>query len=330
MSKILDLTRSELEVTIQNIETDQLLICADENVWKIYGQEIGRFFSKDQQQILHLCPEGEKTKTIAELERALEFFLGHGVHRKTQLLAFGGGATTDFGGMVAATCLRGIAWHAVPTSLLGMVDAAIGGKVAVNSKHGKNLIGAFHQPKSVWIDSSFLQTLPADHYQSGLGEVVKYGFLDASIGQMLLEGQPLQKVFAACGAHKQKIVEVDFTEQGIRKSLNFGHTIGHAIEKLYGIPHGIAVLWGMYYELKAFSLKDQINLLQKFSKAVSLEKLENPVQGSLPLDGILPYLEKDKKLGSRGSLEFWIPESPGNMVPKSVLLRDLPQFLQGL
>ena len=142
----------ELGKDIETIKTDQILLVVDSRVWQHYQKALESYQPKNKTIILYKSLEGESTKTIEEYERGVEFFLEKGVHRKAHLLAIGGGATSDYAGFIAASLNRGIEWSVVPTTLLSMVDAAIGGKTGVNSKHGKNLIGAFHMPKNVWIN----------------------------------------------------------------------------------------------------------------------------------------------------------------------------------
>ena len=204
-------------------------------------------------------PEGEEAKSLREAERLWDGFLAHGVDRASPVVAVGGGVVGDLAGFAAASFMRGVPVVQVPTTLLAQVDASIGGKVAVNHPRGKNLIGAFHQPRLVLIDPETLRTLPEREYRSGLAEVVKTGAaLNAELFAALEGGLDalrrrdpdfLETVVAACCAEKARIVEQDEREEtGVRMVLNYGHTVGHALEALSGYRrwlHGEAVSIGM-------------------------------------------------------------------------------------
>jgi 3-dehydroquinate synthase len=204
-------------------------------------------------------PEGEEAKSLREAERLWDRFLAHGLDRASPVVAVGGGVVGDLAGFAAAAFMRGVPVVQVPTTLLAQVDASIGGKVAVNHPRGKNLIGAFHQPRLVLIDPETLRTLPEREYRSGLAEVVKTGAaLSADLFVALerdvealgrREATLLEAVVAACCAEKARIVEQDEREEtGLRMVLNYGHTVGHALEALSGYRrwlHGEAVAIGM-------------------------------------------------------------------------------------
>lgn len=204
-------------------------------------------------------PEGEEAKSLREAERLWDGFLAHGIDRASPVVAVGGGVVGDLAGFAAASFMRGVPVVQVPTTLLAQVDASIGGKVAVNHPRGKNLIGAFHQPRLVLIDPETLRTLPEREYRSGLAEVVKTGAaLNADLFAALEGGLDalrrrdpdfLETVVAACCAEKARIVEQDEREEtGVRMVLNYGHTVGHALEALSGYRrwlHGEAVAIGM-------------------------------------------------------------------------------------
>jgi 3-dehydroquinate synthase len=204
-------------------------------------------------------PEGEEAKSLREAERLWDGFLAHGLDRASPVVAVGGGVVGDLAGFAAASFMRGVPVVQVPTTLLAQVDASVGGKVAVNHPRGKNLIGAFHQPRLVLIDPETLRTLPEREYRSGLAEVVKTGAaLNAGLFASLEGGLEalqrrdaalLETVVAACCAEKARIVEQDEREEtGVRMVLNYGHTVGHALEALSGYRrwlHGEAVAIGM-------------------------------------------------------------------------------------
>jgi 3-dehydroquinate synthase len=204
-------------------------------------------------------PEGEVAKSLDQAGLLGNAFLGHGLDRGSTVMAVGGGVVGDLAGFVAATYMRGIAYVQVPTSLLAQVDASVGGKVAVNHPRAKNLLGAFHQPRLVLVDPATLATLPERQYRSGLAEVVKTGAaLNAELFATLEQNLPalgrrepelLEGVIASCCGEKATIVEQDEREEsGLRMVLNYGHTVGHALEASGGYQrwlHGEAVAVGM-------------------------------------------------------------------------------------
>ncbi|MDD4976669.1 MAG: 3-dehydroquinate synthase, partial [Bacteriovorax sp.] len=223
---------------INNLDTDTILLVVDHLVWSHYSKELILDKIENKKVIFWKSADGEKVKNINDFQNAVEFFLEKGIHRNAHLVAIGGGAVSDFAGFIAATILRGISWSIVPTTLLAMVDASIGGKVAINSKSGKNLIGAYHMPTNVWICPKFINTLPETEKNSGMGEVLKYCFLDYTIYDLAIKKAPIEQIIDACAEFKQKLTTEDFKETGIRRILNLGHSFGHALEFIYNLPHG--------------------------------------------------------------------------------------------
>jgi len=206
---------------------------------------------------LIVVPAGEMAKSLKTVQTCYDLLASHQLERKSFIVALGGGVVGDLAGFVAATYLRGIAFVQVPTTLLAQVDSSVGGKVGVNLKAGKNLVGAFHQPRLVLCDLDTLRALPEREFRAGLAEVIKYGIIyDAKLfGQLernlpkLLKRDPktLAAVIARCCEIKAEVVRQDETESGLRAILNFGHTIGHAIENISGYGkylHGEAIAIG--------------------------------------------------------------------------------------
>ena len=228
---------------INKLQTDTVLIIADHLVWSLYSKDIVLEKIENKKVLFWKASDGEKVKNITDFQNAIEFFLEKGIHRNAHMIVIGGGATSDFGGFVAATILRGIHWSIIPTTLLSMVDASIGGKVAINSKSGKNLLGAFHLPDHVWICPKFLETLPEVEKYSGMGEVLKYCFLDYKIYDLVISKTDMAQIIDECAKFKEKLTKEDLKEVGVRKTLNLGHTFGHAIEYIYNMPHGESVMW---------------------------------------------------------------------------------------
>jgi 3-dehydroquinate synthetase len=206
--------------------------------------------------LVHVLPDGERGKALRQTERAAAALLRAGATRRSLVVAIGGGAVSDAAGFAAATFMRGIPWVAVPTTLLAMVDAAIGGKTGVNLPAMKNAVGAFHPPRAVLADPAALATLPARELRSGLGEVVKYAALDPSLlGRVTaLRGRaPDAALVAACARAKVEVVARDPLERGARKLLNLGHTFGHGVEaagRFERYTHGEAVAIGTAFAFR--------------------------------------------------------------------------------
>jgi 3-dehydroquinate synthase len=216
--------------------------------------------------VLITVPAGETAKSVKMVEHCYDALARHRLERKSFIVALGGGVVGDLAGFVAATYLRGIAFVQVPTTLLAQVDSSVGGKVGVNLKAGKNLVGAFHQPRVVLCDLTTLRSLPAREFRAGLAEVIKYGIIhDATLFERLERDLPkllkrdpeiLEEVIARCCEIKADVVGQDETESGLRAILNFGHTIGHAIENISGYGkylHGEAISIGQVAAAKISS-----------------------------------------------------------------------------
>ena len=212
-------------------------------------------------------PDGERGKTLAELERAAVGLLKAGCTRRSLVVAVGGGAVSDAAGFLAATYMRGIAWAAVPTTLLAMVDAAIGGKTAVNLPAAKNAVGAFHPPSAVLADPAALATLPARELRSGLGEVLKYAALRPALLGRFTAARPAlpdAALVAECARIKVDVVRADPTERGERKLLNLGHTFGHGVEaagRFERWTHGESVAIGLAFAFRLAAVMGRVGPL---------------------------------------------------------------------
>ena len=250
----------------------RVVVITDETVAKLHLAALTA--SLDQAGIAHgtiVLPAGEATKDFAHLERLIEELLGQRVERSTMLVALGGGVIGDISGFAASIALRGLDFVQIPTTLLAQVDSAVGGKTAINTKRGKNLVGAFHQPRLVLADTGALSTLPKRELLAGYAEVVKYGLIDDAPffawleenGPALIAGDAslLRHAVARSCAAKARIVAMDERETGPRALLNLGHTFGHALEAEAGyggsVLHGEAVAAGM---VMAFDLSVRLGL----------------------------------------------------------------------
>lgn len=235
------------------------LIISDTHVAPLYASSLMEVLRRGGYEPAMLTvPAGEASKSLRQAERLLEKLPGLRLDRQSFVVALGGGVVGDLAGFVAATYLRGIAFVQAPTSLLALVDSSVGGKVGVNLPQGKNLVGAFYQPRLVIADTATLKTLPKRELRSGFAEVIKYGaiadaaffrWLEREYRQVLqLNSEALRKVVKRCCELKAKVVSADERESGLRAILNYGHTVGHAMEALVeyeGLLHGEAVAAGM-------------------------------------------------------------------------------------
>ena len=297
VSEILKVEQSLLKNQIQSIESDLILFVVDSGIQKIYPDLIKDLQDLNSKRVLSFVSRcGEDAKSIDEFENGLNFFLEKNIHRNAHLIGIGGGAVTDLAGFIASTLLRGIKWSTVPTTLLAMVDASIGGKTGINSKYGKNLIGSFHMPQKVFINTEFLKTLPLKEYQSGLGEVIKYGMINEDIFNNIVTKKNIDDIILDCANYKNSIVINDFKESGIRQILNYGHTFGHAIEKYYQINHGEAVFWGMYLIGYLFEGKNDLSNLRALNAVFDNPFTKPPwLHKTIPVQNFIDYIKKDKK-----------------------------------
>jgi 3-dehydroquinate synthase len=265
-----------------------------------------------------LLPDGEEHKNLKSLANIYDRMISERFERKSCVLALGGGVVGDLGGFAAATYLRGIPYVQVPTTLLAQVDSSVGGKTGINHESGKNLIGAFYQPRLVIIDVAVLRTLPRRELVAGLAEVIKYGIVqDPALFQLLeqklqkllgLDRQLLTEVIAVSCAIKARVVEADEREDDYRAVLNFGHTIGHALEAVTGyrqLLHGEAVGVGM---VKAVALSVQQGFCDKASlnrvvELVRLAGLPDEIPPGVSPQSLIEAMEVDKKVAG-GKIRF--------------------------
>ncbi|MEN9211091.1 MAG: 3-dehydroquinate synthase [Thermostichus sp. DG_1_6_bins_120] len=279
--------------------------------------------------IPHLCllPAGERYKTLRSLAKIYDAALASGLERASCMIALGGGVIGDMAGFAAATWLRGIPFVQVPTSLLAMVDAAIGGKTGVNHPKGKNLIGAFHQPRLVWIDPTVLKTLPAREFSSALAEVIKYGVIQApDVFEFLEERPKLSRYadFAPADLHhllvrsaecKAWVVQQDEKEGGLRAILNYGHTLGHALESITHYRrylHGEAVAVGMVAAGEIARQMGWWSAAEAERQRRLIERAGLPSQWptGIPWEAVVQAMQADKKV-KQGRVRFILPRRIG-------------------
>lgn len=251
------------------------------------------------QRVFHI-EDGEDAKCLESVEELCRGFSRWGLTRSDVVVALGGGVVTDVAGFAAAVYHRGVAVIHVPTSLLGQVDAAIGGKTGVNLPEGKNLVGAFWQPLAVVCDTETLETLPPREYRSGLGEMAKYAFL----GVDGLRDMSLEDAIAACVACKAEVVVSDERESGRRALLNYGHTLAHAIETAgsYDLRHGEAVAIGLVYAANLARCLGRIDdeRVREHEKLVGSYDLPSRLPRGSESDRLVDLMSRDKKVTSNG------------------------------
>ncbi|MFC1510838.1 3-dehydroquinate synthase [Candidatus Margulisiibacteriota bacterium] len=343
---------AELGRLIQEKEWgSEVLVITDSLVKELHGDQLLKGLRDFKPKLIEV-PRGERFKTLKVASKLYDQLVKHAAHRDSLIIAFGGGVIGDLAGFVAATYMRGISYIQVPTTLLAQVDAAIGGKTGVNHPKGKNLIGSFYQPKLVCIDVKTLTTLPPRELRTGLAEVVKYGVIaDADFFKFLETnahhlntnafGAPdtlraalkvWQIIVNESAKIKAEVVGKDETETSYRMILNFGHTIGHAIETRTGYKaynHGEAVAIGM---VAAAQIAKQMRLLSQEAVdrlAGLLKKIGLPTRAeNISCTKIIRALNIDKKVRA-GKVQFVLPEKIGKVVIKdNVPLKTIKQVLK--
>lgn len=313
-------------------------IITDSNVEKLYGARVTDALQKSGfSPTIISVPPGEASKSLATLEVLYDRMTASGLDRASAVFALGGGVVGDLAGFAAATYLRGVPIVQIPTTVVAQVDSALGGKTGVNHRHAKNLIGAFHQPRVIVADVTTLTTLPDREFREGLAEVIKYAaIMDAPMIADLERGldailarklEPLEAVVARSLTHKAAVVSADEREDGLRKTLNFGHTIGHAIEASAGYTnyfHGEAVAIGMVAAGRLSSAfvgfsADQAAQLQRLLERAGLPTAMPPNWHS---DGFLRALSLDKKRAA-GAIEFILLDRLGHALTRSLSLDEI-------
>lgn len=303
----------------------EAVVIGDSQVVDLYGAEAAALLQPCVSRVLVLdFPPGEDHKTRATKERLEDRLLSEGFGRQTCVVGLGGGLSLDLAGFVAATFMRGVPWINLPTTLLAQIDAAVGGKTGLNTGQGKNLIGAFHQPAAIIIDRDYLATLPASQWQCGLGELVKHAMIADADLFSLLESRASQltnftgiddEILVRAVRIKMKVVQEDEAEQGRRAILNFGHTIGHAIEQAgnYALGHGQAVGLGMLVEGAAAVQLGMLPVADLARLRQLLVALNLPRQlPSLTFAELTPLIKIDKK-NFAGQVRLALPTRIGAM-----------------
>lgn len=306
------------------------IIITDEDVWHLHGHKLSDYR-------VAVMPAGEVHKSWQTIEDLTRQLIRHEAHRKTTLVGLGGGLVTDVTGFLASIYMRGVPFGFVPSTLLGMVDAAIGGKNGINLDVHKNMLGRIHQPQFILYDLTLLDTLKDEEWSNGFAEIIKYGCIaDVRILNTLKSHDisfykkypdELSTLIAGCVDVKNKIVHADEDEAGVRKLLNFGHTAGHAFETLYHLKHGHAVALGM---LVACRVSEQVCGLPASARselAMILEKYQLPVHLQFDPARVMEVLRMDKKRNHE-NIDYVVIEKPGKALTRTLPFGLIEESLQ--
>ncbi|MGI2224064.1 3-dehydroquinate synthase [Shewanella frigidimarina] len=328
---------NDSELFARYLTNKKALIVSNDTIAPLYLQQIQQAMSACARIETVILPDGEKFKDLQHLDYIFTALLEHNFARDSVLVALGGGVVGDMTGFAAACYQRGIEFIQVPTTLLSQVDSSVGGKTAVNHPLGKNMIGAFYQPKSVIIDTFCLQTLPANEFAAGMAEVIKYGIIwDADFFQWLeanvdalksLQTGALNYAIAKCCQIKADVVAQDETEQGVRALLNLGHTFGHAIEAEMGYGvwlHGEAVSAGT---VLAAQTAYKLNLLdeqsvERICRLMQAFDLPITAPESMGFEQFIKHMRRDKKVLG-GKIRLVLPTEIGKADVFSDVSEDL-------
>ncbi|WP_269622876.1 3-dehydroquinate synthase [Prochlorococcus marinus] len=323
----------------------KILIVSNPDVAKPYSSALIKSLEQSNlKSNLLIIEAGEQHKTPQTIAKIHNAAYEHEIERDSLIIALGGGVIGDMAGFAAATWLRGIAFVQVPTTLLAMVDASIGGKTGVNHKFGKNLIGAFHQPKLVLIDINTLQTLPNREFSAGMAEVIKYGVIgDKELFKKLelisslrclgdINEKQLLEIITKSVKIKSKIVVEDELEKGLRAILNYGHTFGHVIENLFGYGtwlHGEAVALGMILIGELSLKRNQWESSQVERQKLLIEKAGLPIEyPKLDIEKVIRVLKSDKKVKD-GCVRFIMPVKIGTVyIETNITYIEIEEFLR--
>lgn len=320
---------------VKNVaEAEKITVITDTNVEKYYAEKvISSLKNNGFDTSLFVYEAGEKSKNLDTIKNMYSHMADFRMSRKDIVVALGGGVCGDMAGFAAATYMRGIDFVQIPTSLLAQVDSSVGGKTGVDIAQGKNLVGAFHQPILVIIDLDTLKTLPEYYINDGMAEVIKYGCIkDSALFKTLEDKNALEiidDVIERCVSIKRDVVNRDEKEAGERMLLNFGHTLGHSLEKIYnfeGLSHGQAVAVGMVMITKA-SEKALLTEKGTLERIISLCKKYNlPVSDNADVNEIINYCASDKKAGG-GNVNLVLLKKIGESFIRKTPLDELSSFI---
>lgn len=337
-------TLADIGSTLARFEfSRKLALISNPTVYGLYGSIVSQSVRDAGYDLVEvLIPDGEEYKNLGSMQTIYGELLRTRLDRKSALIALGGGVIGDITGFAASTYMRGIDFVQVPTTLLAQVDSSVGGKTGVNHLLGKNMIGTFWQPRFVWIDTSTLKTLPEREFLAGLSEVIKYGIIwDAELFSFLeehreavlsLQPEALTRIIGRSCEIKAEVVSKDERESGLRAILNFGHTVGHALETVTGYKkylHGEAIAVGMHLEAK---LSARLGMIGPEAVArIERLLLDYGLPAAMPegtdADSIIAAMQIDKKAVS-GEIRIVLPEAVGSVKVRTVAsLEDIRKIL---
>lgn len=308
------------------LHSDKVLLLTDSNVHPLYGNTVCVQLADAGYAVTeYVIPAGEASKSVEQYVNVISTLAQEGFSRSDAIIALGGGVVGDLAGFCAASYLRGIPFVQIPTTLLACVDSSVGGKTAVNLPEGKNLVGAFYQPKAVLCDPMVLGTLPPSHYANGMAEIIKYGMIrDAELLDALERHTWCdEEIIERCVRIKSDIVAQDEFDNGCRQLLNYGHTIGHAVEKCsdFTVLHGEAVAMGMSLMAHAASP----SLAQRLDALLHAYAL--PTTCSFDDDSLFSAALSDKKRRG-GTLSLIVVETAGQGVVREMPVEELKEYIR--
>ncbi len=337
---------ASLSQEVNNLQNQgkRLCIVTDSHVAPFYLENVKHELEKTGREIYsYVLPAGEENKNLEEIQGIYEFLIKNHFDRKDLLAALGGGVVGDMTGFAAATYLRGIDFIQIPTTLLAQVDSSIGGKTGVDFKQYKNMVGAFHQPRLVYMNVSTLKTLPDTEFACGMGEVIKHGLIRSREYSYWLnehreailkreEDACREMILQSC-VIKKTVVENDPTEKGERAVLNMGHTVGHAVEKLknFTMAHGQCVAVGCMASAYISRERELISQEEYLEVSRQLQSFGLPLYvAGLSTEAILEATKSDKKM-EKGQIKFVLMEKPGRaVVDTSVTDQELSGAIESI
>lgn len=320
---------------LTEMKVSKIAVITDRNIYKIHGDKI-KTISKNFDMDFIIVEPGEDSKSTITLQHVYKELIKQNITRSDMIITFGGGVVGDLGGFAASTFLRGVPYAQIPTSLIAQIDSSIGGKVGIDLPEGKNLIGSFYHPEVVFIDPGFLETLDERYFNDGMAEVIKYGCIaDPSLFMALIKYEDKREVIEnigqiiyRCCSIKKGFVEEDEKDDGSRRKLNFGHTLGHGIEQYYNYKrytHGEAVAIGMCQITKR---SEELGLTKSGTSLLIkslLNKYNLPYNMDFHIDEILEVIKLDKK-GRGQYINIVLLKSIGNSFIQRVKKKDIRNY----
>jgi len=310
----------ELKIQVSPfLDNNQVVIIIDKKVNKLYGETILKEL-KDLDVLLIDVTSKEDNKSFDMAQTIINKMVDNNINRKATIISIGGGVIGDLSGFVASIYLRGINYIQIPTTLLSQVDSSVGSKVGVNIKGCKNQVGSFYAPKLVLIDTNMLDSLTKREYNNGMAEVIKYGFTLDKVLFNKLEELSIEEIVYKCCKIKARITYIDFKEKSLRKKLNYGHTLGHAIESHYKFKkykHGEAVAIGMFRIALNYS-SDEVTrqLVEK------LNHYQLPVVDTVSNKDLIELIKKDKK-ANQDNIDIIVVDKVGKSSIKNIKINEL-------